>query len=100
MNAARYSLLADIRDVDPPSSVRVPGITLELTWHTQLRATRLWRLSCCHRIGYLGLRHRWSIHCRLHSVEFRHTGVPRQWIVDPINRCIYGHTALCPSALS
>jgi hypothetical protein len=61
VNAARYSLLADIRDVDPPSSVRVPGITLELTWHTQLRATRLWRLNCCHRIGYLGLRHRWSI---------------------------------------
>ncbi|MDB6013147.1 MAG: hypothetical protein JWL65_5397 [Gammaproteobacteria bacterium] len=24
MNAARYSLLAGIRDVDPPSSVRVP----------------------------------------------------------------------------
>jgi hypothetical protein len=24
VNAARYSLLADIRDVDPPSSVRVP----------------------------------------------------------------------------
>jgi hypothetical protein len=26
--------------------------------------------------------------------------VPRQQIVDPVNRRIYAHTTLCPSALS